>query len=225
MNKTANDTLRIGALILAAGEGSRMGGLPKCLIRVDGRTLLRRLTGAFAAMDAARIVAVTGYHAQPIEAELAVLAAQRVGDIQVVRNPDPAEGQQSSVRIGLQALGAELDLIVIALADQPGVGSEELSELIAAYRHRPQGTQIVVPVVDGQRGNPVAVSGKLIAGLLAGEWKGGLRGYIDAHPGIVHRMMTGNPNFTLDLDTREDVERLSRSRGLRVQWPAGMPAS
>ncbi len=225
MNKTANDTLRTGALILAAGEGSRMGGLPKCLIRVEGRTLLHRLTGAFAAMDAARIVVVTGYHAQPIEAELAVLAAQHVSDVQVVRNPDPAAGQQSSVRIGLQALGEGLDLILIALADQPGVGSEELSELIAAYRHRPQGTQIVVPVVDGQRGNPVAVSGKLIAGLLSGEWKDGLRGYIDAHPDIVHRMMTGNPNFTLDLDTREDVDQLSRSRGLQVQWPADRPAN
>lgn len=212
--------LRIGALILAAGEGSRMGRLPKCLIRVEGKTLIRRLRDAMAAMGVARIVTVTGYHAEPIEAELAAMPP--MPPLQVVRNPSPEEGQQSSVRAGLQALGANFDLMVVALADQPGVGSEELSELISAFRHRPAGTSVVLPIVDGQRGNPVAFSGELIARLLAGGIKGGLRAYIDEHPGVVHRFVTGNPNFTLDLDTREDVERLSKSRGLRVQWPAAV---
>lgn len=216
MNKPLHEPLRIGALILAAGEGSRMGGMPKCLIRVNGQTLLFRLQSAMAATEVAQIVAVTGYHAASIEAELATLS------VNVVRNPEPAQGQQSSVRIGLQALGADFDVIVIALADQPGIGSEELSELISAFRQRPLGTHIVLPVVDGQRGNPVAVSGELIAQLLAGQLKGGLRAYIDAHPELVYRMATGNQNFTLDLDTREDVERLSSSHRLQIQWPLGL---
>ena len=218
MSRHEHTGLRIGALILAAGEGARMGRMPKCLIRVEGRTLLRRLRDAMAAMGVARMVAVTGYHAEPIEAELAGMPSTPL--LQVVRNPSPEAGQQSSVRTGLQALGAEFDLIVVALADQPGVGSEELSEPISAFRHRPAGTSVVMPMVDGQRGNPVVFSGALIAGLMTGGLTGGLRAYIDAHPEVVHRFVTGNPNFTLDLDTREDVEQLSRSRGLQIQWPA-----
>ena len=218
MNKPGHPHLRIGTLILAAGEGARMGKLPKCLIRVEGQTLLRRLRDALCAMGVERIVAVTGYHAESIESELAHMPA--TPPLGVIRNPSPEAGQQSSVRIGLQALGAEFDLIVVALADQPGVSSEEISELISAYRHRPAGTSVVVPIVDGQRGNPVAFSGELIARLLAGGLKGGLRAYIDEHPEQVYRFVTGNPNFTLDLDTREDVERLSQSRGVRIQWPA-----
>ena len=221
MNKIENPALRIGALILAAGEGSRMGRMPKCLIRLEGQTLLERLRDALSSMGVARVVVVTGYHAEAIEKTLSLMPSKSSKpSLQVVRNPSPEAGQQSSVRIGLQTLGAEFDLILVALADQPGVGSEELSELISAFRHRPEGKDIVVPVVDGQRGNPVAFSGALIAQLLAGGLKGGLRAYIDAHPEAVHRFATGNPNFTLDLDTREDVERLSRSRGLNVQWPA-----
>ncbi len=218
MSRHEHTGLRIGALILAAGEGARMGRMPKCLIRVEGQTLLRRLRDAMAAMGVARVVAVTGYHAEPIEAELAGMPS--MPPLQVVRNPSPEVGQQSSVRTGLLALGAEFDLIVVALADQPGVGSEELSELISAFRHRAAGTSVVVPMVDGQRGNPVAFSGALIAEWMTGGLNGGLRAYIDAHPELVHRFVTGNPNFTLDLDTREDVEQLSRSRGLQIQWPA-----
>jgi len=220
MNRHDHPELRIGALILAAGEGARMGRMPKCLIRVEGQTLIRRLRDAMAAMGVARIVAVTGYHAEAIEAELALMAS--APPLEVVRNPSPEAGQQSSVRIGVQTLGANFDLIVVALADQPSVRSEELSELISAFRHRPAGTRVVLPMVDGQRGNPVVFSGELIALLLAGGLKGGLRGYIDEHPEEVHRFVTGNPNFTLDLDTREDVEQLSRSRGLQIQWPAGL---
>ncbi len=221
MSKIENPALRIGALILAAGEGSRMGRMPKCLIRLEGQTLLERLRDAMSAMGVAHLTIVTGYHAEAIEKALSLMpSTPSMPSMQVVRNPSPEAGQQSSVRIGLQTLGADFDLILVALADQPGVSSEELSELISAFRHRPEATDVVVPMVDGQRGNPVAFSGALIAQLLAGGLKGGLRAYIDSHPEAVHRFVTGNPNFTLDLDTREDVEHLSLSRGIEVQWPA-----
>ncbi len=223
MSSTDNSPLRMGAVILAAGEGARMGRMPKCLIQMEGQPLLRRLHGAMSVMGVAHIVVVTGYHAESIEAEIASLPSRPL--LQSVRNPVPEAGQQSSVRIGLQALGADFDLIFVTLADQPAVGSEELSELIAAFRHRPDGTSVVIPVVDGQRGNPVAFSGALIARLLGGGMKDGLRHYIDAHPEAVHRFNTGNPNFTLDLDTRDDVERLSRNRGVRLQLPHALTSA
>lgn len=205
--------LRTGAVILAAGEGSRMGGVPKCLISVDGQTLMARLLGAMQAMGVAHIVVVTGYHAAAIEAALADLP------VQVVRNHEAALGQQSSVRLGLQTLGADFDLVLVALADQPGVGREELSELMSAFRHRPQGTGIVMPVVNGQRGNPIVFAGELIRRLLSEGLPGGLRAFIDNHPEQVLRMQTGNPNFTLDLDTREDLQNFARSSGSEVLPP------
>jgi len=216
MSRHEHPELRIGALILAAGEGARMGRLPKCLIRVDGQTLIRRLRDAMAVMGVARMVAVTGYHAQSIEPELAAMPS--MPRLQVVRNASPEAGQQSSVRTGLRALGTDFDLIVVALADQPGVGSEELSELISAFRHRPAGTSVVLPMVDGQRGNPVAFSGELIRTMLA-SGRLALRKFIDENPQRVHRHLTTNAHFVIDLDTREDVEALARRTG----WRLGLP--
>ena len=210
---SSHEPLRIGAVILAAGEGSRMGGMPKCLIRMNGQTLIARLQQAMYTMGIARIVVVTGFYAEAIESELAALP------VEIVRNPRPEDGQQTSVRMGLKVLGDDVDLVLVALADQPGVGSEELSELISAFRHRSAGTEIVMPVVDGQRGNPVAFSGALIRRLLSGDLPGGLRAYIDTHPGHVFRMATGNPSFITDLDTREDVQRYASASGVALTWP------
>ena len=50
VTQTINRSLRTGAVILAAGEGSRMGGMPKCLISVDGQTLISRLINAMRGM-------------------------------------------------------------------------------------------------------------------------------------------------------------------------------
>ena len=86
MNKIENPALRIGALILAAGEGSRMGRMPKCLIRLEGQTLLERLRDALSSMGVARVVVVTGYHAEAIEKTLSLMPSKSSKpSLQVVR--------------------------------------------------------------------------------------------------------------------------------------------
>lgn len=207
------EQLRAAAVLLAAGEGSRMGRLPKCLMRVDGTTLIERHCEAMAASGMAKLVVVTGYHHERIEAEIARFP------LTIARNPAPEAGQPSSVRTGLEALGEPFDLVLVALADQPLVGSAELDELIRAFRQRPPGTQIVYPSVAGQRGNPVVFAGELIARLMASGGPVPGRQYIDDHPELVHVHDTANPNFVLDLDTREDVAAFERHTGSQVLMP------
>lgn len=208
-----SNALRVAAVLLAAGEGSRMGGLPKCLMRLEGKTLIERHCEAMVASGITRLVVVTGFYHQQIEAEIA-----RLG-VTIARNPHPEAGQPSSVRTGLEALGGSFDLVIVALADQPLVGSVELDELIRAFRQRPTGTQIVYPSVAGQRGNPVLFAGDLIARLMdnGGPMPG--RKYIDDHPELVHMHDTANPSFVLDLDTRDDVEAFERRTGARILMP------
>jgi L-glutamine-phosphate cytidylyltransferase len=68
------------AIILSAGQGSRLGHLtddrPKCLIEFNGRTLLDRQLDALAANGVEEAVVVTGFRDDQIEAAL-----QRRGDI------------------------------------------------------------------------------------------------------------------------------------------------
>lgn len=202
--------LKVGVVLLAAGKGSRMGDVPKCLLALDGVALIRRHLAAMTEAGIDDLVIVTGHYHEQIEPAISGLTAR------IIRNPEPEEGQQSSVRIGLEALGPGLDLAVVALADQPLVGSAELHELLAAFRRRPAGTQIVYPAVGGQRGNPVAFAGEIVAAMLA---SGAGRKFIDTHPELVHVYETGNEAFILDLDTREDLAALQKRAGVTLTLP------
>jgi len=78
------------AIILSAGQGSRLGHLtddrPKCLIEFNGRTLLDRQLDALAANGVEEVVVVTGFRDDQIEAAL-----KRRGDagprVRTVYNP------------------------------------------------------------------------------------------------------------------------------------------
>ena len=99
--------LRVGGLVLAAGAGSRMGNRPKCLLQLNGMSLLERQLQALSLAGVRPVGVVLGHHAERIlqEGVLTRWAAQQV------RNPRPDDGHVSSLRIGLKALPAELDAV------------------------------------------------------------------------------------------------------------------
>lgn len=83
------------AVILAAGAGSRLGGVAKALLVHDGTTFLERI----AALVTGRCVVVVG---PPFRDEVARHAKGHL----VVDNPDPSRGMASSVALGFAALPA-----------------------------------------------------------------------------------------------------------------------
>ena len=207
------ERLRVGAVLLVAGEGSRLGSVPKCLLRLQGVPLINRHLIALSGGGVDDVVVVTGYHHTEIE------PAVETFPVTVVRNPQPEQGQQSSVRLGLEALGNKFDVILIVLADQPLLSSAEFTELIAAFKKRPLGTSIVYPEVKGQRGNPVVFSGDVISELLAINVSFGCRKFIDDNPMMVHRHITENDRFTIDIDTPEDLTAFEKRTGWKLTMP------
>lgn len=142
--------LRVAAVILAAGSASRMAasGHHKLLALFDGVPLVRRSVETVLASRSDRTVVVTGYRAEDIEKALAGL------DPEIVINADFATGMASSLKAGLAAVRQGSDGLLVVLADMPGIRSEHLDAMIAAFRHE-QGRAIVRAVSDGKRGNPV----------------------------------------------------------------------
>jgi molybdenum cofactor cytidylyltransferase len=207
------ERLRVGAVVLVAGEGSRLGGVPKCMLRLQGVPLINRHLIALSGGGIDEVVVVTGFHYAEIE------PAVEAFPVTIVRNPNPEAGQQSSVRLGLEALGPRFDVILIVLADQPLLSSAEFTELISAFKKRPSGTAILYPEVKGQRGNPVIFSGEVIADLLATQKAIGCRKFMDDHPEIVHKYVTDNDRFILDVDTPEDLAAFEKRTG----WTLTMP--
>lgn len=207
----------VGAVLLAAGAGSRMGTQPKALLQLDGVPLVRRQLIALAAAGIDQIVVVLGHHADRIEPWVNRLP------VTLVRHPRPDEGQVSSLRRGLAALRGPHDAVLVALADQPLIGPQDIRDLISAYTTRPTGTQLVQPQVDGLPGNPVVFSRSVQEAILAGEDRLGCRQWQAAHPDQVHRWVSSNHHYRTDVDTPEDIESLARDSGHRLVWPASAP--
>ncbi len=195
----------VAALILAAGESRRMGGLNKLLATIDGKPLVRIAAEAALASRAAPVIVVTGHDAASVEAALDGLA------VTFTRNPDYAEGLSTSLRAGLRALPGGRDGVVVMLADMPGIGPAIVDRLIAAFRPE-SGAEIVVPVWQGRRGNPVLWGARFFDRLAAVAGDAGGRRLIGENRELVVEI-AGSAAVTRDVDT---IEALAEAGGILV---------
>jgi len=209
--------LRIGAVLLAAGEGRRMGGVAKPLIRLQGVPLISRQLVALSGAGVDEVVVVTGHARHAVEEQV------RSFVVTLAHNDAHTDGQQGSVRVGLAALSGAFDAIIIMPADQPLIGASDLTELIGAFKKRPEG-HVVVPVVNGQRGNPIVLDEQALAQVLASDANLGCRHLIEHQPELVYAYQTANTRFVTDLDTVEDVQQLAQRTGWRLELPTLEPA-
>ena len=204
----------VGAVLLAAGSASRMGHRPKCLLELGGVPLIRRQLIALSGAGVDEVVGVLGHYAERIEEVV------KEFPVTLVRNPDPDAGQISSLRLGMQGLSHKLDAVLVALADQPLINSQDINDLIGAYKKRPAGTQVVQPTVDGLPGNPVMFSNEVREQILVGDARIGCRQWQAANPEQVHPWSSTNSRYRTDVDTPEDIEALAARTGHRLKWPA-----
>jgi CTP:molybdopterin cytidylyltransferase MocA len=104
------------------------------------------------------------------------------------------------------------------LSDQPEIGTKEVQALLEEFSKRKGDEEIILPMVNGQRGNPVLFSKKAVLNTLSTP---GMvcRSFMDTHPENVRVMETNNQGFILDVDTPEDIQKhqLSLSVVLKSQ--------
>lgn len=207
--------LVVGAVLLAAGSGSRMGNRPKSLLELGGVPLIRRQLIALSGAGVDEVVVVLGHHAEAIE------AAVQDFPVTIARNTDPDAGQASSARVGLQALAGKLDAVIIALADQPLVNAQDITALIGAFKKRGDAA-MVVPRVAGEPGNPVMFEVALREEWLAGQADAACRQWREANPQRVHWFDTDISRYRVDIDTPDDLERFRERTGHELRWPAAL---
>lgn len=186
----------MAGVLLAAGEGSRLGR-PKALVQIAGQSLAARGVSLLRAGGAAPVVVVTG-----------AAAAEPPGAV-VVHNPDWRSGMGSSLAAGLTALPAAATAAVIALADQPLVGPEAVRRLIAAHH---EGASVAVAGYGGQPRNPVLIARPHWAEVIAAAvGDTGARAFLRSHPELVTLVECGDTGRPDDVDTPEDLERVTRT--------------
>src|SRR6202049_607558 len=106
--------LPVGAVVLAAGSGSRRPGSQKLLLEVDGRPMVQHAIEAASEGGCHQVVVV--YSSDEVK--------KAVGDVaELVYNPEASTGMASSLRAGLRALRPEIEAAVGVLGGTPLVGS------------------------------------------------------------------------------------------------------
>jgi CTP:molybdopterin cytidylyltransferase MocA len=222
-------------VLLAAGEGRRLGGVAKALIPLQDQTLLARQLALLHAAGAHHVVVVTrAAHHAAIEAEaVSALALIRASarpplTIQLVCNPDAALGQSSSVRCGLTTLLAAIrsqasapvhQAMAMLLIDLPLLTANDVQCLLQAWHHTPH-HGCLVPRHQGQRGHPVLLSPALADDVLRQPEPLAVRELLQRDPALIHYIDVAHNHCTTDLDTPEQCAELARHTG----WNLAMPA-
>lgn len=211
--------MKTGIVILAAGAGRRMGGVAKCLLELEGRSLLERLlTHLQPLRGTARhdLVVVLGHHALDIQTHIASLP-DALAPLCVI-NPRPEDDTASSLRAGLRALAHDVDQVVVLLADQPLIDGPDVQAALAAFAARAPGVRVQVPMVHGQPGHPVIFDAHVRDALTA-PLQPSLRQWRAAHPEAVRLWAVDNLHYTRDLDTPADLQALARETRWSWRWP------
>ncbi len=186
----------VAGVLLAAGEGSRLGQ-PKALVMLHGRTLAERGVQLLRAGGADPVIVVAG--AVPVD----------VPGTTAVFNEQYRTGMGSSLRVALQALSDTSDAVaaVVALADQPLVGAEAVARLVAAYR---AGASVAVAAYQGRPRNPVLLAREdwpEVIELADGDQ--GARAFLKARAELVTLVECGDTGRPDDIDTPADLERIA----------------
>ena len=192
---------RIAAVILGAGRSTRMGGPNKLLAEIGGRPLVRIAVEQALASRARPVVVVTGHQRDKVEAALEGL------DVQRVHNPNFAEGLSTSVKAGLVAVPDDVDGAIVCLGDMPQVSAPLIDKLIAAFDPE-RGALVVVPTIDGKRGNPVVWARRFFPELMALDGDIGARHLIGRYPEAVSEVPLTDTAALVDVDTPEALVRV-----------------
>ena len=190
---------RIAAVVLAAGESRRMGDVNKLTMQVDGTPMVARVVYAVQQSGVQRVIVVTGHQPERIEEALSGC------NVELVHNPDYAEGIGTSVRTGVAALGDDVHGALVALGDMPWVSVEVIDRLVGAFTSDGE-LSIFIPMFGRKRGNPVLWGAQHFPELLALTGDVGGKALFHRHAAAICYVDVGSAGVNIDVDTPEALE-------------------
>ena len=196
---------RVYAVVLAAGESSRLG-VSKQLLELEGKPLVVHVVDRAISAEIDGVIVVTGSHASEIELEL------RERPVYQQFNPRFAEGQGASLAAAVRALPRDAGAIVVLLGDMPGIATAAISRVAGAWRtgHPPA----VIARYGSWRGHPVLFDRDLFPELADLDGDEGGRTLLQELGNRVVEVPVDGDSAPQDVDTEDDWERLQRD------WPS-----
>lgn len=197
----------LAAVILAAGESSRMGS-PKALASVHGKTFIEHLLDATRHPSIGLTRIVLGANADEIQTKL------NAGRNTIVVNDRWEQGQLSSIQAAIRSLPARrTEALVLCPVDHPLISASLVDQLIREFTF--SGKRIVLPTFRGRRGHPVVFHAGLYRELLAASPGVGARQVVWAHRGEIAEVPTEEEGVVLNLNDPAILRRAEQNRSVR----------
>jgi molybdenum cofactor cytidylyltransferase len=189
---------RIAALVLAAGRSTRMGAVNKLIAEIGGKPLVRIAVEQALASRADPVIVVTGHQREKVEAVLEGLP------VRFAHNADYADGLGTSLKAGIAAVPEDADGVIVCLGDMPQVSSALIDQLLSAFDPE-KGALVVVPSIEGRRGNPVVWSRRFFNDLMQIQGDVGARYLIGNYAEAVIEVPVAGGAALTDVDTPESL--------------------
>ncbi len=183
------------ALILAAGESSRFGGLSKAVVPIGERSAVRRIAEVSLAEGLSPVAVVVGAHRAPVAHELRGLP------ITLVEAEEWYEGRTASIQAGIRALPEGSD-VVLWPVDHPFVSARTLGALRAVQEHDALGAWFI-PTYQGRGGHPVLWRAFVSPHVLELRTDAPLRSLLPEFGPQVRRFPVEDPGVVANVDTPE----------------------
>jgi molybdenum cofactor cytidylyltransferase len=190
----------IAGIILAAGEGKRIGG-NKALLKIGDLSFLEIIAAALKNCQCDPIVAVLGAEADAVKNMCVQL---KIG---AVVNENWQIGQFSSLRKGLRAIRNDTMGAMIALVDHPMVSQNVYDLLCHMFSENP--TRIIIPIYDGRRGHPIIIPHSLLGVILRTRDEYNMKDIIREHSDLIIEQLVNDNGIRRDIDTDEDYKAIS----------------
>lgn len=184
------------AVVLAAGESSRMGR-PKALLLIEGQTFIEKIVGTLKQTSVGKVIVVLGHNADEMRRSIDHLP------VEILINPDYKLGQLSSLQVAVRHLKKtpDCDGMLVHLVDHPYIDAKLVDRMIESFRA--SGKLIAVPRHGAKRGHPVIFARKLFDELLAAPMDQGAKAVVNARRDDTLEIDSQDAGITVDIDTPE----------------------
>jgi molybdenum cofactor cytidylyltransferase len=187
------------AIILAAGQSSRMGQSKALLAYAGRKTFLEHLVETYLRARVRRIVVVV--HRGIFKHIRSLLTPFRhKGRLSVLLNMHPETGRFTSIALGAGLLEKD-DSAFIQNIDNPFTSAAVLEAMVP--RLRP--SSWVAPAVDGQKGHPVLLAPEILDAIRRTDPSGNLRDLLNGYPATV--IQSDDTRILANINTPEDYQR------------------
>lgn len=189
----------ISAIILAAGEGKRIG-TTKALLNWGNENLINYQINSLSHKSITEKIVVVGSESEKVKK--AILR----NEIKIAENNDYLSGKTSSIKKGISYIGNDKNDILLIAVDQPRT-EDLINKVVNFHITNPLDKKISMPYKEGHGGHPIIFSNFFLNDLSKiKEESFGIREIIKNNSESIIRFKTTDFSSNIDINTSEDYK-------------------